>query len=256
MSAPPFEDGLVLEALTVEDRRLTACEDLSLRVPAGVIYGLLARSGAGVSSLFAAVAGERKPASGRVLVCGTDAWRQRRAARKLVARAAPDSRSRITPVDLVEAALTRSPRVLLLNGIDLGGEASAGPTIRGKLREAAARGAAVLLATSHAADAEGLADRIGILRSGKLALEDDAAALARRFRKIRYRNEVTNTRTEYGTELDLFEAVRVRVRGWGVEAVVSNFSDDLFDRLRASDGIMDAEASVMTLSEIFDAVAP
>jgi ABC-type multidrug transport system ATPase subunit len=256
MTAPPFEDALVLEALTVADRRVIACENLTLRAPAGVVYALLARGGAGLASLFEAVAGERKPASGRVLVCGMDAWRQRRQARRLVACAAPDRRSRITPIDLLEAALARSPRVLLLNEIDSSEETSAGPLIRGKLREAASRGVAVLLGTSHASDAEGLADRIGILRSGKLALEDDAAALARRFRKVRYRNEVTLTRTEYGTELDLFEAVRVRVRGWGVEAVVSNFSDDLFDRLRTSDGIVGAEASPMTLSEIFDAVAP
>ena len=62
----------------------------------------------------------------------------------------------------------------------------------------------------RAADAEGLADRIG--RAGRLVLDEDAAALAGRFRKIRYRNEMTSTRTEYGTSLDPFEAVRVRVR--------------------------------------------
>jgi len=65
---------------------------------------------------------------------------------------------------------------------------------------------------------EGFADRVGILSKGRLAVDEDPASLSRRFRRITYRNEVTETRTDYGTELDAFEAVRVRVRGWGVEA--------------------------------------
>jgi hypothetical protein len=62
---------------------------------------------------------------------------------------------------------------------------------------------------------------------------------------------MTETRTAYGTELDAFEAVRVKVRGWGVDAVVSNFDEASFEHFRAIDGISDAEASAMSLEEIF-----
>lgn len=99
------------------------------------------------------------------------------------------------------------------------------------------------------------ADRIAFLEEGRLVLEDALPRLLSRFRRIRYVNEVTETRTEYGTELDLFDAVRVKVRGWGVDAVVANYEDALFERLRSTEGVRDARADAMTLEEIFDAVA-
>lgn len=98
-------------------------------------------------------------------------------------------------------------------------------------------------------------DRIGFLENGRLVLEDALPRLLSRFRRIRYVNEVTETRTEYGTELDLFDAVRVRVRGWGVDAVVANYEVALFERLRSTEGVRDARAEPMTLGEIFEAVA-
>jgi hypothetical protein len=47
----------------------------------------------------------------------------------------------------------------------------------------------------------------------------------------------------------------VRVRGWGVEAVVSDYDDDAFAGFAGQDGVVDAEASAMSLEEIFLAVA-
>jgi len=49
--------------------------------------------------------------------------------------------------------------------------------------------------------------------------------------------------------------VRVKVRGWGIEAVVSNFENAAFERFRGKDGVVDAEASALSLEEIFLAVA-
>jgi hypothetical protein len=79
--------------------------------------------------------------------------------------------------------------------------------------------------------------------------------LKARFRRIRYGNDRTAERAEYGTELDAFEAVRVKVRGWGVDAVVSNFAESSFEQFRTTDGIVDAEVAPMSLEEIFLAVA-
>jgi ABC-type multidrug transport system ATPase subunit len=147
-------------------------------------------------------------------------------------------------------------RLILVDDPDMGTAPQERRASQELLRGAAARGAAVLLATRLPLDAEGLADRIGLLRAGRLVLDDDAGTLAQRFRRLRYRNEVTSTRTEYGTELDLFDAVRVRVRGWGVEAIVANFTEELFERFRGTDGVVDAASSAMTLTEVFEAVAP
>jgi len=99
------------------------------------------------------------------------------------------------------------------------------------------------------------ADRVGFLSGGRLVLEDALPELLARFRRIRYVNEMTETRTDYGNELDLFDAVRVKVRGWGVDAVVSNFDETAFERFRATDGVRDARADPMTVEEIFDAVS-
>ena len=98
------------------------------------------------------------------------------------------------------------------------------------------------------------ADRVGFLKEGRLLLEEAVPVLLSRFRRIRYVNEMTETRTDYGTELDLFDAVRVKVRGWGVDAVVSNFDEAAFERFRATDGVEDAQAELMTIEEIFEAV--
>jgi hypothetical protein len=98
------------------------------------------------------------------------------------------------------------------------------------------------------------ADRVGFLKEGRLVREEDRVSLASRFRRLRYVNEMTEARTEYGNELDAFDAVRVKVRGWGVDAVVSNFDEALFARFRGMEGVKDAVALPMTIEEIFEAV--
>ena len=47
----------------------------------------------------------------------------------------------------------------------------------------------------------------------------------------------------------------MKVRGWGIEAVVSNWDEGAFERFRRMDGVEGAESSAMSLEEIFLAVA-
>ncbi|MGH9366453.1 MAG: ATP-binding cassette domain-containing protein, partial [Thermoanaerobaculia bacterium] len=62
MTSPePPEDVLRLDGLTVRYRRAIGCEDVSLRVPAGAVYGLLGRRGAGKSSIHRCILGQEKP---------------------------------------------------------------------------------------------------------------------------------------------------------------------------------------------------
>lgn len=114
------------------------------------------------------------------------------------------------------------------------------------------RGLTVFLAASSPPELNSRARRVGILVQGRLVLDEDAETLSKRFRRIRYVNQITETRTEYGNELEELDAVRVRVRGWGVEAIVSNFTEEAFERFRRLDGVEEARAEPLSLAEIFE----
>jgi ABC-2 type transport system ATP-binding protein len=157
---------------------------------------------------------------------------------------------------LLAMALAPSPELLVLDDPTLGLDVVARRAFWEELVEDLAdRGTTVFVTTHDLASVEGIATRVGILKEGRLALDEDAEALKGRFRKIRYGNRITETRTEFGNELDAFESVKVKVRGWGIEAIVSNWDEGAFDRFRRMDGVEGAESSAMSLEEIFLAVA-
>ena len=152
-------------------------------------------------------------------------------------------------------ALASKPDLLVLDDPTLGLDAIARRAVFEELvDELADRQTTVFLTTHDLAGVERMADRVGILKDGKLVLDEELETLKSRFRKIRYGNEVTETRADYGKELDAFDAVRVKVRGWGVEAVVSNYDDLHFERFQSQDGVVGAEVSAMPLEEVFLAV--
>jgi ABC-2 type transport system ATP-binding protein len=157
---------------------------------------------------------------------------------------------------MLALALGSRPRLLVLDDPTLGLDPVARRALYDELlSELADRGTTVFLTTHDLAGIEGIATRVGILQKGRLALDEELETLKRRFRRIRYGNRLTETRTAYGSELDAFEAVRVKVRGWGVDAVVSNFDEGSFESFRRIDGVEDASSSAMSLEEIFLAVA-
>jgi ABC-2 type transport system ATP-binding protein len=153
---------------------------------------------------------------------------------------------------MLAVALGHSPDLLVLDDPTLGLDVVARRALYEELvGELADRGTTVFVTTHDLAGIEGIATRVGIMKDGRLVLDEEAETLKSRFRRIRYGSRMTETRTAYGTELDAFEAVKVKVRGWGIEAVVSNFDDSSFERFRSIDGVCDAEASAMSLEEIF-----
>jgi ABC-2 type transport system ATP-binding protein len=157
---------------------------------------------------------------------------------------------------MLAVALGHGPELLVLDDPTLGLDVVARQALYEELiGDLADRGTTVFLTTHDLAGIEGIATRVGILKDGRLALDEDAETLKSRFRRIRYGNRATETRTAYGNELDAFEAVKVKVRGWGVDAVVSNYDDLSFERFRQTDGVVDAEVAPMSLEEIFLAVA-
>jgi ABC-2 type transport system ATP-binding protein len=156
---------------------------------------------------------------------------------------------------MLAAALGHAPELLVLDDPTLGLDAVARKDLYEELiGELADRGTTVFLTTHDLSGVEGIATRVGILKDGRLVLDEEIETLKARFRRIRYGNDRSGERSAFGTELDAFEAVRVRVRGWGIDAVVSNFAESLFEQFRMIDGVVDAEVSPMSLEEIFLAV--
>jgi ABC-2 type transport system ATP-binding protein len=156
---------------------------------------------------------------------------------------------------MLSLALGHSPEVLILDdptlGLDVVARRALSEEIVGELAD---RGTTVFLTTHDLAGFEGIATRVGILKEGRLVVDEDLEALKARFRRIRYANRMTETRTEFGNELDAFDALRVQVRGWGIDAVVTNFTEPAFERFRQMDGVENVSAGPLSLEEIFVAL--
>jgi ABC-2 type transport system ATP-binding protein len=152
-------------------------------------------------------------------------------------------------------ALGSAPDLLLLDDPTLGLDAVARAAFFDELvGELADRGTTVLLTSHDLAGVEKMADRVGILKGGKLVVDESLESLKERFRRLRYGNEGMEDPASYGQELSAFHSVKVKVRGWGIEAVVSNYGDETFATFAALEGVVDAEASALSLEEIFVAV--
>lgn len=140
-------------------------------------------------------------------------------------------------------ALASSPRLLVLDDPTLGLDALARKAIFEELiGELADRGTTVFITTHDLAGVEKIADRVAILKSGRIVLDEEMEALKVRFRRISFPR---------GRERELapLQPVAVAALGWGVEAVVSNWDEERFA------GPAEAEVSALTLEEIFIAVA-
>ncbi len=68
-----MDDAIIVADLTVERGGMTVLKDLSCRIPAGCITGLLGPSGAGKTTLIRAVVGVQRIRSGSVTVLGRPA---------------------------------------------------------------------------------------------------------------------------------------------------------------------------------------
>lgn len=142
-------------------------------------------------------------------------------------------------------ALASSPRVLVLDDPTLGLDAVARKAVFEELiGELADRGTTVFITTHDLAGVERIADRVGILRAGKLVLDEEMEAVKHRFRRISF----PRSRQEAVTRLAALAPVAVASRGWEVEAVISNYEEE---NLPLAD---DPEVTSLTLEEIFIAL--
>jgi ABC-type multidrug transport system ATPase subunit len=243
MSADGDHVPLSCEHLAVRYGRTQVLEDVSFVVPAGSVYALLGRNGAGKSSLVRCLVGQQHPTAGRGLLFGRDAWHDRAALMERVGLvpeepdAPPDlppsrlldlvarlhgrwdgegARARLRrfaiPMDtpfgrlskgqkgavMVALALGHAPDLLVLDDPTLGLDVVARDAVFDELiGELADHGHTVLVTTHDLAAIEGIADRVGILRDGRLVLDEPMEAVKERFARPLERifSEVTSMET-------------------------------------------------------------
>ncbi len=154
-------------------------------------------------------------------------------------------------------ALASSPELLVLDDPTLGLDAVARRAFFEELvGELADRGTTVLLTSHDLAGVESMATHVGFLKGGKLVLDEELETLKGRFRRLRYANEATEERTDFGQEL---AGVRRRARegarvGRGGRRLELRERRS-FARFPSLEGVVDAESSSLSLEEIFIAVA-
>ncbi|HEY2739935.1 MAG TPA: ABC transporter ATP-binding protein [Thermoanaerobaculia bacterium] len=145
-------------------------------------------------------------------------------------------------------ALAPHPRLVILDDPTLGLDPLARRAVFEELIfDLADRGTTVFLTSHDLAGVEGIADRVGVLRDGRLILDEELENLKGRFRRIRF-----PVGGEDGdlTALAGLAPVSVASSAWGTEAVVSRWEEGQEERPPRG-----AEVSALTLEEIFLAVA-
>ncbi len=148
---------------------------------------------------------------------------------------------------MLAMALASSPELLVLDDPTLGLDVVARKSLFEEvIGEMADRGITVLITTHDLGGVEALADRVGILRDGRLMLDEEMEALKSRFRRIRFASAPVALSS--GNLL----AATVRQWGSGTEAIVSNFDDMAFERFRGQANV--ADVAPISLEEIFISV--
>jgi ABC-2 type transport system ATP-binding protein len=146
---------------------------------------------------------------------------------------------------LMALALAGSPRLLVLDDPTLGLDAVARKAVFEELiGDLADRGTTVFITTHDLSGVERIADRVGILREGRLVLDEEMEALKARFRRVSF----PRSREAAVGRLAALAPVAVASRGWEVDAVVSRYAEE---HLPMEDG---PEVSSLTLEEIFIAL--
>lgn len=143
-------------------------------------------------------------------------------------------------------ALASSPRLLVLDDPTLGLDAVARKAVFEELiGELADRGTTVFITTHDLAGVERIADRVGVLRAGRLVLDEEMEALKRRFRRVSF----PRSQEAHVSRLETLAPVAVAARGWEVEAVVSQYDEERFAGVEG-----EPEVTALTLEEIFIAL--
>jgi ABC-2 type transport system ATP-binding protein len=146
-------------------------------------------------------------------------------------------------------ALGFNPELLVLDDPTLGLDAVARRAFYQELvGDLADRETTVFITTHDLAGVEGLADFVGILREGRLLVQESVESLKGRFRSIRTSAEFAGSETGRET-LKALGVIRVTAQPWGVEALVARFDECYLPALSG-----EATIGPLSLEEIFIAL--
>jgi len=288
------DNAIRISDVTVRYGRLLAVDHVALDVAKGSVYALVGRNGAGKSSLVRCLLGQMKPQQGKATLFGEDAWSRRTTLMQRIGivteeadappemsvaaiarfcsqlydkwdQASVEARLQTFGVPLTSRfgslskgqkkqvslalALAISPELLVLDdptlGLDVVARKSLFEEVIGDLAD---RGTTIFITTHDLAGVETFADRVGMMEHGKLVLDEDVDALKSRFRRIRFAAQPVAIDTALRPTV-------MRSWGGGAEAIVSNYDDLAFERMRSASNIGAAEVEAMSLEEIFIAMA-
>jgi ABC-2 type transport system ATP-binding protein len=148
-------------------------------------------------------------------------------------------------------ALAAGPELLVLDDPTLGMDHVARRELYGELiGELADRGTTVVLTTHELSEVEGIASHVGILRDGRLVIDEPLESLKARVRQIRY----AHGPADLAAALAPLQPLAVRSDRHGVEAVVGRYAPGTFDQLRRGSRLQEAEVLPLSLADIFAAV--
>jgi ABC-2 type transport system ATP-binding protein len=289
------DTGIQVAGLTVRYGRKVAVDHVSLSVTRGAVYALVGRNGAGKSSLVRCLLGQQKADDGDVALFGEDVWSRRpelmqrigvvsedadappemtvAAIARFCARlyrkwdqASVEERLRLFGIPMnsrfgslskgqkkqvsLALALANTPELLVLDdptlGLDVVARKSLFEEVIGDLAD---RGTTIFITTHDLIGVETFADRVGMIENGKLVLDEEVDALKSRFRRIRFASQPV------ALDTTVMRPTVMRAWGGGAEAIVSNYDDIAFERMRSTNNIGAAEVQAMSLEEIFIAIA-
>jgi ABC-2 type transport system ATP-binding protein len=286
---------LSVEGLGVRYGRRVALDDVSFEVPRGTVHALLGRNGAGKSSLVRCILGLQKPRRGLVRLFGQDAWTSRTGAMERVGvvpeepDAPPDMTAREilafcaslydvwnasaatgrlerfeVPLKvpfgrlskgqkgavMLTLALAPEPELLVLDDPTLGLDVVVRRALYDELiGELADRGTTVFVTTHDLAGIEPIADRVAILHERRLVVDEPTEELKTRMRRIRCGPGAP------GFSWAPFSVARAVEHDWGREAIVTDFAEEGLVEFEARPDVGDVEVGVLSLEEIFLAVA-
>src|SRR5687767_11595601 len=121
---------------------------------------------------------------------------------------------------MLALALAGSPKLLILDDPTLGLDVVARKSLFEEvIADMADHGITVLITTHDLAAIESIADRVGVLRGGRLVLDEEMENVRARFRRIRFAGQAD--------ALADLQTAGVRAWGSGTEAVVTNYQEGL-----------------------------
>ena len=141
--------------------------------------------------------------------------------------------------------------VLVLDDPTLGLDAVARRELLAELVGSIAdRGTTTFITTHDLAGIEGIASHVGILRDGRLVVNDDLEAVKATFRHVRFGRDARVGEPDLGP----FRTMSVKIGAFGIDAILGSYHEERFERWRQNAGL-DVDVAAMSLEEIFAAVA-